>query len=161
MLGVRTNSIESSFEVVKTPALLDFKYDGLRVQIHNDKGKVELYSRNLENITKQFPEVVDFIKTNFSDTSFMLDSECVGFDFEKMEFLPFQLLSRRILSKDVSSVNHISVVVKAFDIFYKNGETLIDLPYKKRREILENLFVGRKIKQKSLFDKTRLEKIKN
>ena len=152
MLGVRTNSIKDSFDVVKKPALLDFKYDGLRVQIHNDYGVVKLFSRNLDDITKQFPEVVKYIKDNFPNTSFVLDSECVGFDFKKMEFLPFQLLSRRILTKNVESVEHIKVVVKAFDIFYKDGETLIDETYEKRREILENLFTNKKLKQPINFE---------
>ncbi len=161
MLGTRANTVEDSFKISDKPAVLDFKYDGLRVQIHNNKGEVQLFSRNLDNITKQFPEVVEFIKINFSDISFVVDSECVGFDFDKMQFLPFQLLSRRILTKDVNSVSHIKVTCKAFDLLYLNGETLIDKSYEKRRELLENLFVGKELIQELNFDISSLKILKN
>lgn len=152
MLGTRKNTIKDSLELTGIPAFLDFKYDGLRVQIHNNKGIIQLFSRNLDNITKQFPEVVDFIKDNFSDVSFVLDTECVGYDFDKEEFLEFQILSRRILTKNISEVSHINVVVKAFDILYLGGKTLIDINYAKRREMLEELFLNRELKQKLHFN---------
>ena len=148
MLGPRSTSITDAFEKTLKPALLDFKYDGLRVQIHNNKGKVDLFTRNLDNITKQFPEIVEYIKTNFSDLSFVLDSECVGYDFEKRKFIPFQVFSKRILTKELRSVSHISVAVRTFDIVYLNGETIFKKPYKERREILESLFFNRKLVQK-------------
>ena len=161
MLGVRSNSISQSFDICKKPALLDFKYDGLRIQIHNDCKKIKLFSRNLDEITKQFPEIISFIKNNFSDTSFILDCECVGFDFNKMEFLPFQILSRRILTKNTDHVSHIKVVVKAFDIFYINGKTIIDEPYEKRRELLEGLFINRTLKQETNLNTKTLNKLLN
>lgn len=159
MLGTRSNTVSDSFDISGMPALVDFKYDGLRVQIHNNCGFVKLFSRNLEDITTQFPEVVDFVVDNFSDCSFVLDSECVGFDFEKQEFLDFQILSRRILRKNVEEVSHISVVVKAFDIMYFNGKTLIDENYTKRREILETLFIDRELVQKVNIDFNKLKKM--
>ncbi|MDA3856074.1 MAG: hypothetical protein PF569_07470 [Candidatus Woesearchaeota archaeon] len=157
MLGTRKNTIKESLELTGTPAFLDYKYDGLRVQIHNKKGEIELFSRNLDNITKQFPEVVEFIKDNFSDLSFVLDTECVGYDFDKEEFLEFQILSRRILTKEISVVSHINVVVKAFDILYLNGKTLIDVNYEKRREILEGIFINRELVQKLHFNTDKLK----
>ncbi len=157
MLGNRVSSIEESFEISELPALADFKYDGLRMQIHNDYGKVKLFSRNLDDITKQFPEVVEFVIANFSDISFVIDSECVGFDFEKEKFLPFQVLSKRIMTKDYNEVSHISVVIKAFDLMFLNRETLIDYPYSKRRDELENIFLNRDITQKLTFDIKKLK----
>lgn len=159
MLGTRAKTPTQALESTKTPAILDYKYDGLRVQIHNEKGKVTLFSRNLENITKQFPEVVEYIKTNFSQDSFVLDSECVGYDHNKEEFLPFQTLSRRILTKNVDSVSSIRVVVKTFDVLYLNGKTLLEEPYKKRRKMMEELYLNRKIIQKSTFESSKLKKI--
>ncbi len=161
MLGTRANTIEDSFEVSKKPALIDFKYDGLRVQIHNDKGKVRLFSRNLEEITKQFPEVVEFVKENFSDLSFVADTECVGYDFDTQKFLPFQLLSRRIMTKNVNEVSHIKVVVKIFDIMYLNGQTIIELPYSQRREKIYELMLNRPLRQTISFDIKKLKAFRN
>lgn len=148
MLGTNTSSIEQAFEHTGKPSLFDYKYDGLRIQIHNQQGTITLFSRNLDDITKQFPEIVTFIKENFSDLTFVLDSECVGYNVEKQTFLPFQTLSRRILTKDVSSVSGICVVVKIFDILYLNGDTLIDTPYSTRRDMMESLFIGRELIQR-------------
>ena len=158
MLGVRSNTVEHSFQVSGMPAVLDYKYDGLRVQIHSHNGEIQLFSRNLDNITKQFPEVLEFIKNNFPKTSFVLDSETVGYDFKTQKFLPFQMLSKRILSKNIDEVNHIKVVVKAFDILKLDDETLVDFPYQKRRDMLENIFVNTPIREPIKFD---LEKLKN
>lgn len=158
MLGTRTKNIEEAIDMTGLPSLADFKYDGLRIQIHNDKGKIRLFSRNLEEITKQFPEIIEFIETNFKDLSFVMDSECVGFDFEKEKFLPFQVLSRRIMTKDVRSVSHIKVVIKSFDLLYLNGKTLIDEPYEKRRKEMDSLFLNRPLRQKKSFDIEKLKK---
>jgi DNA ligase-1 len=157
MQGIRAKNVDEAIDIVTENNLTDYKYDGLRVEIHNDKGKVNLFSRNLDNITKQFPEVIEFIKNNFSDLSFVMDAECVGYDYEKQKFLPFQLLSRRILTKDVGSVSHINVCVKTFDLLFLNGRTLISEPYSKRREMLEELFLNRDLKQKIHFDEKKLE----
>ena len=148
MLGSRANTVEEAFKFTGTPSFIDYKYDGLRVQIHNNFGVVHLFSRNLDDITKQFPEVVEFIQDNFSDISFVLDSECVGYNFEKQEFLPFQLLSRRIMTKDIKEVSHINVALRTFDCMYLNGKTLLEEGYVDRREKMEKLMVGREIKQK-------------
>ena len=148
MLGVRAKNIDEALDVVGDNLLADYKYDGLRIQIHSDGNKVKLFSRNLEDITKQFPEIIEFIIENFPDISFVIDSECIGYDFEKEKFLPFQLLSRRIMTKEVDTVSHISISVKAFDLLYLNGKTLIQNNYKSRRDNLEKLFINRELRQK-------------
>lgn len=160
MLGTRASNIDESFDMTGLPSILDYKYDGLRVQIHNNYGSVSLFSRNLDNITKQFPEIVEYVEKNFGDISFVIDSECVGFDFKKGTFLPFQMLSKRILTKNYGEVSHIHVVTKFFDIMFLNGETLIGKNFEKRREKLLSILINRKLKQKMLFDLDDLKKIK-
>lgn len=159
MLGVRASSSKEALETAKIPSLADYKYDGMRVQIHNNKGNIKLYSRNQDEVTKQFPEITNYIKNNFSDLSFVIDSECVGFDFNTQKFLQFQILSRRILTKKIDEVSHIKIVVKAFDIMYLNDRTLIDIPYKERREILNSLFLKRPLKQELNFNIKKLNSI--
>jgi ATP-dependent DNA ligase I len=159
MLGSRADNIEDCFSVTSRPSIIDFKYDGLRTQIHNNKGKINIFTRNLDEITKQFPEIVEFVKRNFSDKSFVIDSECVGYDFKNNKFLPFQMLSRRILTKEIESVSHINIVVKGFDLLYIDGRTLINERYERRRKILEELFLNRKIVEKVHFDLEELKKI--
>ena len=77
----------------------EYKYDGFRGQIHyykTSKGEptVAIYSRNLENMTVAYPDVVDFLLSYIPslDTGvqeFILDAELVAFDVENEKILPF------------------------------------------------------------------------
>lgn len=143
MLGVRVKNFDCGIELVGLPTFADFKYDGIRLQIHNKKGEVFLFTRNLEDITKQFPEVVKFIKLNFADLNFILDTECIGFDFKKNKFITFQELSRRILTKNLNLTKHITISVKVFDCLFFGNSSLIKQSYKQRRDVVDKLFIDR------------------
>ena len=78
MLYQKVTVIADAFEKVGKPAALEFKYDGFRMQIHKFDGKIILYTRRLEDVTTQFPEVVEYVKENIDADSFILDSEAVG-----------------------------------------------------------------------------------
>lgn len=59
----------------------EYKYDGLRGQIHMDHGKVHIFSRNLENMTETYPDIVQLVIDNFLELdSFIIDSEIVAYD---------------------------------------------------------------------------------
>ena len=80
----------------------EYKYDGLRGQVHYFNDTVSIYSRSLENMTDQYPDIVTFVKENFAGLgSFILDSEIVAIDAERNRILPFQVLSTR-RRKDVA-----------------------------------------------------------
>src|SRR5207249_163681 len=74
---------------------LEYKYDGLRVQAHIGTEKIELFSRHLENITGQFPEIVEGLRSAVKDRAAILEGEAVPVDPNTGEFLPFQEVSRR------------------------------------------------------------------
>ncbi|MBO0682400.1 MAG: DNA ligase, partial [Candidatus Dormibacteraeota bacterium] len=65
------------------------KYDGFRVQIHKDGADVSIFSRNLENMTAMFPELVD-AAARLPVESVILDGEAIAYDPESEEYLPFQ-----------------------------------------------------------------------
>ena len=80
MLALKVDTIEEAFETVGKPAAIEFKYDGFRIQAHKDeKGNIKLFTRRLEDVTKQFPDVVEFVKKNVKGKSFIIDSEAVGY----------------------------------------------------------------------------------
>src|SRR5439155_16245 len=76
-------------------AALEYKYDGLRVQAHVSPNKIELFSRHLENITVQFPEIVEGLRNAVRDRAVIVEGEAVPVDPNTGEFLPFQEVSRR------------------------------------------------------------------
>ncbi|KAI9030313.1 DNA ligase 1-like protein [Hyaloraphidium curvatum] len=121
----------------------EWKYDGERAQVHRlEDGSTFIYSRNSENLTPKYPEVLERIGNAAKEgvKSFVLDCECVAWDREKKQIRPFQALSTR-KRKDVNIADiEIQVVLFAFDILYLDGDILIRKPLEERRRILHENF---------------------
>ncbi len=114
------------------------KLDGFRVQIHKDGDNIRLFSRNLEETTPMFPEIVEGAKTQIKAKSAILDSEAIGFNPTSDEFLPFQETTQRRRKYGISEMaKKIPLKAFCFDILYKDGKSLIDLELKDRLEELE------------------------
>lgn len=144
MLAQKVTSIEDGFKALGTPCAVEYKYDGFRLIIHKKDSKIWMFTRRLENVTKQFPEVVDYIKKYVKGKSFILDSEAVGYDKKTKEYTPFQSISQRIRRKyNIEKLqSELPVEINVFDILYYNGKSFLDEPFEKRakliREIIEN-----------------------
>ncbi|KAH9607975.1 hypothetical protein KSS87_020687 [Heliosperma pusillum] len=129
------------------------KYDGQRAQIHKlDDGSVRIFSRNGDETSKKFPDVVHIILElcKPSAVSFILDTEVVGIDrVNGHKFLSFQELSTRERGSKVSlaTVDNIKVdiCVIVFDVMFSNGKKLLSCPLRKRRQCLKELFQGEKL----------------
>lgn len=121
----------------------EFKYDGLRGQVHYYGGKVQIFSRNLENMTEAYSDIVQSLQQNLTGKhgevdSFILDCEIVAINIKTKQLLPFQVLSTR--SRKATAVGDIEVHVNlfAFDLLYFN-EPLTHLSLHRRRELLAKL----------------------
>ncbi len=138
MLAERLETLEEIFERMGKAAL-EYKYDGLRVQAHLSPDKIELFSRHLENITGQFPEIVAGLKTAIRGKGAIVEGEAVPVDPNTGEFLPFQEVSRRRGRK--TEVERMSkefpVTLFAFDCLLRGDEDLTARPYAERRKALE------------------------
>ena len=141
MLALKADTIEDGFENVGSPAEIEYKLDGFRVQIHKNKGEIKLFTRRLENVTKQFPEIIDFVKNNIKGTDFILDSEAVGFSRKTGKYLPFQNISQRIKRKyGIEKIaEEFPVELNIFDIIYHDGKSFLNEEFKKRRAVLEKI----------------------
>lgn len=117
----------------------EWKYDGERAQIHlNDKEEISIFSRNSENNTEKYPDVIARSKLFAKDNvqSFIIDSEIVAWDVEKQQILPFQVLStRKRKNVDIENIK-VQVCVYVFDLLYINGESLVTKPLSYRRKIM-------------------------
>ena len=140
MLAERLETLEAILERMDKAAL-EYKYDGLRVQAHVSPEKIQLFSRHLENITGQFPEIVEGLKTAVRDREAILEGEAVPVDANTGEFLPFQEVSRRRGRKtDVERMaKEFPVTLFAFDCLLRNGEDLTPRAYSDRRKNLESM----------------------
>lgn len=122
----------------------EYKYDGQRAQVHCDSdGKVSIFSRHLELMTDKYPDLVALIPKIRGDgvSSFILEGEVVAVDQESGDIKTFQTLSNRA-RKDVAigSVK-VEVCLFSFDLMYLNGESLLNRPFRERRELLRSLFI--------------------
>ncbi|WP_393971997.1 ATP-dependent DNA ligase [Oxyplasma meridianum] len=142
MLAERLPDIGDILAKMEGTASLEYKYDGMRAQIHKKEKEVRIFSRSSEETTGQFPDIVKNVLSTFKADSLILDGEAVPFNPETGDLYPFQAVSQRRGRKyhldEIS--DDIPIVVFLFDILYKNGEPLQNLPYLKRREILKETF---------------------
>ncbi len=126
-------------------AFLEDKYDGMRAQVHcgdaGQPGRVAIYSRNREDVTASFPELEEaFARVRpKQDGALIFDGEILGWDLEAGRALPFAVLGTRIGRKKVSNEMRVRVPVifMAFDLMYADGELLLELPLRERRNRLE------------------------
>lgn len=121
----------------------EYKYDGERAQIHlQENGEVSIFSRNQEDNTPKFPDIIAGIKRYIKPhvKSVVIDCEAVAYDREQEKILPFQILSTRGKKNIVESEIKVQVALYAFDCLYLNGVPLLREPMVKRREALYSAF---------------------
>ncbi len=141
MLAQIAENIEQAFEDFGKKIQCEFKLDGFRMQIHKDHDNIQLFTRRMENVTKQFPDVVSVAKSYIKGESYILDAEAVGFNRTKKRYVPFQMISQRIRRKhDIREIaEKFPVEVNLFDVISYNSKSLMNEPLKKRRELLESI----------------------
>ncbi len=139
MLAQVAGSIKEAVEEMGSVAV-EWKFDGARVQIHKDGDKIIIYSRKLENVTLSLPDVVTAVKSHVTAKSAILDGEVVAIGKDNRP-LAFQEILRRFRRKyEISATAlEIPLYLNLFDVLYLNGESLIDMPLKHRREMLEKV----------------------
>lgn len=117
---------------------VQYKYDGFRVQIHKDGQNVRMFSRNLEEMTHMFPELIKATLEQVKAETVILDSEALAYNPESEEFLPFQETTKRRRKHGIEeAAAKLPLKAFVFDILYKNGKQLLDEPLVKRMEILK------------------------
>jgi DNA ligase-1 len=126
-------------------AFLEDKYDGMRAQLHcgdpSQPARVAIYSRNKEDVTGSYPDLEEaFAEVGKASTGpLIFDGEILGWDLREGHALPFAVLGQRIGRKRVSNAwrEQVPVIFMAFDLIFADGELLLDLPLRERRNRLE------------------------
>ncbi|OGD62970.1 hypothetical protein A2160_04370 [Candidatus Beckwithbacteria bacterium RBG_13_42_9] len=100
---------------------------------------VRIFSRNLDNTTYMFPEVVAAAE-KLKVKSAILDGEAIAINLKTGKFLPFQETVQRKRKHNVAQkAKEIPLKVFVFDLLYLNGESLLAKPFKERRVVLEKV----------------------
>jgi DNA ligase 1 len=116
----------------------EYKYDGIRVQAHRSAdGTIELYTRRLEEISEQFPDIVELL-AGLGPAEAILEGEVVAYDSAADELRPFgEVMLRRRKHGIGQAVQDVPVGLFCFELLYADGQDLTRLPYPQRRAALE------------------------
>ena len=116
----------------------EYKYDGIRVQAHRTAdGTIELFTRRLEEISGQFPDVVELL-AGLGPAEVILEGEVVAYDAAAGELRPFgEVMMRRRKHGIPEAVKDVPVGLFCFELLYADGQDLTMLPYPRRRAALE------------------------
>lgn len=169
-LAERLPSAEEAVKRLGHEFAAEPKFDGFRVQIHLDHSRkgtyksfedekkelslfeteekkpekipqsVMIFSRNLENMTHSFPDLIDGVLKEVKAKSVILEGEAIAYNPQTEEFLPFQETTKRRRKYGVEEkAKELPLAMFAFDILYLDGEDVTLKPYRERRKLLEKI----------------------
>ncbi|MGW2153091.1 ATP-dependent DNA ligase [Nonomuraea sp. NPDC001699] len=136
MLAGSAPNVTAALEKAGTPASLEWKLDGVRVQAHRSGAEVRVFTRTLDDITAQVPELVEAV-LGLDCADLVLDGEVLALRPDGRPH-PFQVTASRVSSKtDVARLREQTPLsVFFFDALRADGADLLDLPYSQRQEAL-------------------------
>src|SRR3989338_2436280 len=116
------------------------KFDGFRVAVHKESADIKLFSRNLEDTTHAFPDLVEGVLKEVKGKSVILEGEAIAYNPQTEEFLPFQETTKRRRKYKIEEMaQKLPLVMFAFDLLYLNGKDISVQPYRERRKLLESI----------------------
>ncbi|HZI98660.1 MAG TPA: ATP-dependent DNA ligase [Actinomycetales bacterium] len=138
MLAQSAPTMEAALERTG-PASVEWKLDGIRVQVHATAGRVSVWTRTLDEITERVPEVVAAVQA-LGAGDLVADGEVIaldGPDLHTARPLPFQETASRVATRTAKGTTPLTTVL--FDVLHADGEDLLDEPYERRRGVLERI----------------------
>jgi DNA ligase-1 len=140
MAAKKLSSPEEILEKAGGKVLVEYKYDGERVQVHKSGDDITLYSRRQEVITDQYPDVVEFVRSQVEAKSCIMEGECVAIDLKTGSMRPFQDLMRRRRKTDIeSTMAEVPIALYFFDILFLDGKDVTSKPLLERRKMMESI----------------------
>lgn len=143
ILMARAERLSSGDEIIEKigTCAIEYKLDGFRLQAHVQKAKndenaqVKLFTRNLEEVTFMYPDVVEGIITQIDAKEAIFEGEAIAYDPVSGEHLPFQMTTQRKRKHGIEEkAKELPLKLVCFDLLFLNGESLIDHVYTERHE---------------------------
>jgi DNA ligase 1 len=133
MLAASAPTVAAALDRI-SPAAVDWKIDGIRVQLHRAGSTVRVFSRTLDDITGRVPEIAAAALALRAESA-VLDGEAVALRPDGRP-RPFQVTSARTASQPGADREHVPLTLFLFDVLHLNGTDLIDIPASERFERL-------------------------
>jgi len=139
MLAKTAASVQSAIEQIGDAATVDWKLDGVRIQVHRDGDAVGVFTRTLDPITERVPEVVE-VALALPVRSIVLDGEAIALRPDGRP-RPFQETASRAASRgDVATLRReVPLTPFFFDVLHLDGADLIDLPAAERHAAIDGV----------------------
>jgi DNA ligase-1 len=119
--------------------IVEPKFDGFRCQVHKIGDKVKIYSRNLEDNTNMFPEIVESVLSYCNANNCIFEGEAVSFDPVTLHFMPFQITVQRKRKHNIlKAAAKFPLRLEIFDLLYKDDVDITSYPLFERKKILKN-----------------------
>jgi DNA ligase-1 len=134
MLAQTADSLQDALGRI-SPAAVETKLDGVRIQVHRDGGDVALFTRTLDDVTARLPELVQAALA-LPVTRIVLDGEAIALRPDGRPH-PFQVTSSRLGSR--TDAKGIPITPQFFDVLHVDGEDLLDSPGAERAEALDRI----------------------
>lgn len=149
ILMARAERLSSGDEIIEKigTCAIEQKLDGFRLQAHlrkekgeSVKSEVKLFTRNLEEVTFMYPDVVEGIINQIDADEAIFEGEAIAYDPVSGEHLPFQMTTQRKRKHGIEEkAKELPLKLVCFDLLFLNGESLIDNTYLDRHEKLKKI----------------------
>ncbi len=151
MLSELSEDFAEIFKAHGGATALEYKYDGARIQMHKQDGRVRIWSRRLTEVTDSIPEIGALARSEIAGDSFILDGEVVAIGKDGRPF-PFQELMRRFrrIHCIEAAAGEIPLRLYLFDCLYLDGVSLIDEPYEQRWAKLAEITKGNHLAERRI-----------
>jgi bifunctional non-homologous end joining protein LigD len=116
----------------------EFKWDGVRAVVYAQPAQLRVLSRNNRDVTASYPEL-DEVTRLLGDRQAVLDGEVVALD--PADRPSFAQLQRRmhVFGPPASLLAEVPIRYYVFDVLHLDGDSTLDLPYRRRRQLLAGL----------------------
>ncbi|MHA2426077.1 MAG: ATP-dependent DNA ligase [Candidatus Thorarchaeota archaeon] len=140
MLATPAGKVGEILDPDNNSYVIEYKYDGARVQIHKKGETIRIFSRRLNDVTESMPEIVQIVQEKVTSQSAILDGEVIAVD-ERGNPFPFQVVMRRFgRSRDVEETSKkVKLKLILFDVLLVDGKTVVDHKLVDRRAVLETI----------------------
>ena len=135
MLAASAPTVAAAFERV-SPAAVEWKIDGIRIQVHRQGREVRVFTRTLDDITPRLPEITRAVLASPAE-SLVLDGEAIALD-PAGRARPFQVTASRAGTQAAPGQETPDVPLTPFffDLLHLDGRDLIDEPASVRQALM-------------------------
>ena len=139
MLAKTATSVGAALEQMRGKAAVEWKLDGVRIQVHRDGDAVGVFTRTLDPVTDRMPEIVGSVLA-LPVRSIVLDGEAIALRTDGRP-RPFQETASRAAQRGhVEQLrNEVPLTPFFFDVLHVDGTDLIDLPSSERYAAIESI----------------------